>query len=231
MLCRKTGIYTASFLLLFALFCLRAAEADECRRIDKLVLNDGGRIRLFVGSEAPFLGIVEGTAQRVPRKPHLPTDVGQNVVELDISTRVLYAKTSARHIAISGARGVNISGISAACWGTFPSPALHVDRDCVVSLSGTARSEAVIRISPLARVTIDARKLSTPELRIVGNPSTVVRRGKNTNVHFYLDRSEPSIRVSGEGESTSESAPAAEKKENVPAETPAAENPADATAE
>jgi hypothetical protein len=174
----------AFFLLLF----IATARADESALLDCLVLNEGDSLRLNVnnGKKAPLF-IKGGVAQRVPRKPHIPFDIGKRVIELDIGTRVLSINTDALQIMLSGPREADISGVDAENWGSMELPAIYLDRDCTIVINGKADSSAVIRVNPLARVTIDARNFKTPEIKIVGNFKAGVLAMKETKISFFKD--------------------------------------------
>jgi hypothetical protein len=128
-----------------------------------------------------------GRAQRVPRKLHIPSDIGIKVIELDIDTKAFTLDTDARQIALSGPKDANIYGIDAESWGSLEYPAIYMDRDCRLVLIGRAVSSAVIRVNPLARVTIDARKFETPEIKIMGNSRANVLSKTGTTISYYED--------------------------------------------
>jgi hypothetical protein len=190
---------TACFIFLtalarFALFPVQAAAAQDAP-LDSLVLNDGSSLTLRVeNSEPSRIRISSGEAHRVPRKERIPFDAGKNIVELDISTRVFALGTGAKQITLSGPTSARISGIDAASWGTDESPAVFMDRDCRLELAGKAATSAVIRVNPLARVTIDARKLSTPEIIIIGPQNNAnVAAMPGTSVSFHRDNTQKRI--------------------------------------
>jgi hypothetical protein len=163
-----------------------AAAADE-GKVDCLVLNEGGSLSVNIDHEAYPLYISRGTAHRVPRKERVPFDTGIRVIELDIGTRAFSLDTDARQIALSGPKEANISGIDTERWGSITYPAIYMDRDCRLVLIGRANQSAVIRVNPLARVTIDARKFVTPEITIMGNSRANVITRDGTDVSFYDD--------------------------------------------
>ncbi|MDR1019815.1 MAG: hypothetical protein LBL73_03570, partial [Synergistaceae bacterium] len=124
------------------------------------------------------------------RKERIPFDIGRKIVELDIDTRAISLGTGAKQITLSGPSYATISGIDAGDWGTDEAPAVFMDRDCRLVLLGRTRSSAVIRVNPLARVTIDARKFASPEIKIIGgqdNANVSVAAAAGTNVSFLED--------------------------------------------
>jgi hypothetical protein len=171
------------------------AQAAQDAPLDSLVLNDGDSLTLRVeNSEPSRIFISSGKAQRVPRKERLPFDAGKNIVELDICTRIFALGTGAKQITLSGPTFARISGIDASSWGTDESPAVFMDKDCRLELAGKAATSAVIRVNPLARVTIDARKLSTPEIIIIGPQNNAnVAAMPGTSVSFHRDNTQKRV--------------------------------------
>ncbi|MDR1944097.1 MAG: hypothetical protein LBQ19_04670, partial [Synergistaceae bacterium] len=177
-----------SAMAFFLLFIATTARADESDPLDCLVLNEGDSLRLNIdnGKKASLL-IKDGIAKRVPRKPHIPFDIDKRIIELDIDTRALSVNTNALQIMLSGPKEANVSGVDAENWGSMELPALYLDRDCAIVINGKADSSAVIRVNPLAMVTIDARNFKTPEIKIVGNFETGVLAMKETKISFFKD--------------------------------------------
>lgn len=188
-----SAFFTASILLaaLVHIALLPASGAADETALDGLVLNEGGSLALSLEQNEPArLYIKSGVAQRVPRKERVPLEAGLNIVELDIDTRAISLGTGAKQITLSGPAYATISGIDAGDWGTNEAPAIFMDRDCRLVLLGKAQSSAVIRVNPLARVTIDARKFASPEIKIIGgenNANVRVAAAAGTNVAFLHD--------------------------------------------
>ncbi|MDR1515673.1 MAG: hypothetical protein LBS45_08260 [Synergistaceae bacterium] len=185
-----TALVFLAALVQIALFPTTGAASDETP-LDSLVLNEGGSLALRVERDDPArLCIESGVAKRVPRKERIPFDIGKKIVELDIDTKAISLGTGAKQITLSGPVYAMISGIDAGDWGTSEVPAIFMDRDCRLVLLGKAQSSAVIRVNPLARVTIDARKFASPEIKIIGgenNANVSVAAAAGTNVAFLHD--------------------------------------------
>jgi hypothetical protein len=216
----SNNLIAVIFIFLFSF----ASSADEETPLDYLVLNEGGNLNLRVNNHKIVpLYINNGSAKRVPRKPHIPFDIGKKVLELDIGTRAFSATTDARQIALSGPREASISGVDTANWGSIDYPAIFLDRDCRIVLLGKADSSAVIRVNPLARAIIDARKLQTPKITIIGNSKTNVFATDGTVISFIEDRVVRRRAISGGwvGESPA-SAPASPGASPPPGGAPAA---------
>ena len=173
------------------LFGLFPASADASREtpLDSLILNDGGSLTLQMeNSEPSRIYISSGEAQRVPRKERIPFDAGKNIIELDIATRLFALKAGAKQITLSGPAFARIAGIEASAWGTDESPAVFIDRDCNLVLTGKADTSAVIRVNSLAKATIDARKFITPEIIIIGPLNNAdIAAMSGTSVSFRMD--------------------------------------------
>lgn len=189
----------ASFALFFLLLILSLplpTSASEDTALDRLILNGGESIRIDLKQTAnDALIITQGKANRVPTETR-PPNGGENV-ELDVSSRSFALRTSARQIVISGARSASIAGIDTPCWGNFERPALFVDRDCKVTLSGRAAKNAVVEVHPLAIAAIDARGLEAGEIVIIGNAGTNIRHRSGTKVSFFMRERNPETRTSG----------------------------------
>lgn len=208
--------------------------ADDAEVLDSLTLYGGESVRVeMVRAPGAFLRIADGSANRVPVRDNLL----KSAVKLDISGRRFTVRTNALRLTISGARAAAIAGIEEDRWGTLERPAVYIDRDCVLTLSGNAGESAVIEVHPLAIATVDARSLYANELMIVGSDATKVRGAPGVKVSFVARISKPETRTSGSSDEWLEndgvrtsgtpqpSAPAPAAASDAPAAAPGTDAP------
>jgi|GEM_PF-6099788 len=201
---------TITLSLLFAVLAnALPPEANAvAREFDRLVLNDGEVVRVCLGaSPENALEITEGRAERVPTETTRRSEFEMDVVELDVLTRNFSVVTGAWQLFVSGAKQLSVTGIDAPSWGSLERPALFIDRDCAVTLNGRAVHRAFIEVHPLAVVTIDAGRLASQEIVIIGNPRTRVLCSSAVKVTYSVRETKPEVRTSGYSGSWSVTAP------------------------
>lgn len=189
--------------VLFVLFAVVGASAEDKASLDCLILNGGENLRIdLISASKNTLIITHGRAERVPdvADDDAPVERAKSTVELDIAGRNFSLRTSARQIFISGAKTASIAGVDTSCWGDFEIPAVFIDRDCKVILKGKATQSIVVEVHPLAIATLDAKRLETKEIMIVGNPRTNVLHRPGTKVSFFKREDIPATRTSGSNE-------------------------------
>ena len=121
------------------------------------------------------LRILSGQAEGLPQNTLSPDGVhGFDVYSRSFSAQIKGAPS----LTLSGPRRVRLSGIYVPRWGTVAHPAIFVDRDAHLQLSGTVE-EMVISINPLARVTFDLKGLHVKERLILvnGDPNWITIKG------------------------------------------------------
>ena len=201
---------TLTLSLLFAVLAnaLPTEANAAAREFDRLVLNDGEIVRVCLdASPENALEITKGRAERVPSETPHRSEFEMDVVELDVLTRNFSVVTGAWQLVVSGAKQLSVTGIDAPSWGSQERPALFIDRDCAVTLNGRAVYRAFIEVHPLAVVTVDASRLASQEIVIIGNQRTRVLCSSAVKVTYSASETKPEVRTSGYSGSWSVTAP------------------------
>lgn len=192
------------FFLFFIMLLTSTAKAAEMpRSIEELRFNDGETVYVRLRpATSPTIQILSGKAHRVPDGPRRAP-----LFELDISSRFFSARVSETPlITFSGPRRGSISGIHGERWGTLERPAIYIDRDIDLTLSGKVGSLTVI-VSPFARARIHTGKLRSSEIIIINNPRVSVTGPGKKQVKFIAQKQEAQAVTSSEWESGTDKAP------------------------
>lgn len=183
-------------LLFFILILSTGAAFGAPLTFEELRFNDGETISIQLRQAlSPDVQILSGKANRVPGNPEgvrgrAPT------LELDISSRFFSTRVMGNPlITFSGPRKGSISGIQGEYWGTLEKPAIYIDRDMELTLTGRADC-VVVWVNPFARVSIHTRNLRSNKIIIINNSRVLVTGPGKKQVKFISQKQEVQTVVS-----------------------------------
>ena len=174
-----------TILLLYAVFTICVLPTASLHASDKaqgpVILNGGENVRvIYKHTMKNTFAVVSGNAHRVPSH----SAAGDTFTELDVDSRNFVIRTGMNPIVISGPSRVSVDGIEKTFGGSIENPSVFVEQDTNLFLAGKTRI-VYIEFNPLARGTVDARRLVCDEVAIINNRDIEVLAGKGTRKSFY----------------------------------------------
>ena len=183
-------------LLFFILVLSTGSAFGAPLTFEELRFNDGETISIQLRqAPSPDVRILSGRANRVPGNPEglrerTPT------LELDISSRFFSAQVMGNPlVTFSGPRKGSISGIQGEYWGTLEKPAIYIDRDIELTLTGKADC-VVVLVNPFAKVSIHTKNLRSNKIIIINNSRVLVTGPGKKQVKFISQKQEVKTVVS-----------------------------------